>query len=127
MNTKELNILSLAYLGDSVFELNIRERLIKSNIYKVNDLQTESLKYVTAKRQCVFINYFLDNNVLTDEEIEYVKRGRNSKVLSHPKSTDIVTYKWATGFESLFGYLYIENRYDRINELIDIIMEERLW
>ncbi len=124
MDEKEINILSLAYLGDSVYELNIRKNLISKKIYKVNDLQSKALDYVTAKKQCYFINNLIDNNILTEAEIDIVKRGRNAKVSSHPKNTDIVTYKWATGLECLFGYLYINDDKNRINELIRIIMEE---
>lgn len=124
MDEKEINILSLAYLGDSVYELNIRKNLISKKIYKVNDLQSKALDYVTAKKQCYFINNLIDNNILTETEIDIVKRGRNAKVSSHPKNTDIVTYKWATGLECLFGYLYINDDKNRINELIRIIMEE---
>ena len=123
MGINEINILSLAYLGDSVYELEIRNRLINSNNYKVNTLQSLALNYVTAKCQCKFINYFLDNNILSEDEKEYVLRGRNAKVYSHPKNTDIITYKWATGFECLFGYLYLSKKFDRVNELIDLIME----
>lgn len=124
MDEKEINILSLAYLGDSVYELNIRKNLISKKIYKVNDLQSKALDYVTAKKQCYFIKNLIDNNILTETEIDIVKRGRNAKVSSHPKNTDIVTYKWATGLECLFGYLYINDDKNRINELIRIIMEE---
>ena len=124
MDEKEINILSLAYLGDSVYELNIRKNLINKKIYKVNDLQSKALEYVTAKKQCYFINKLIDNNLLNDIELDIVKRGRNAKVSSHPKNTDIVTYKWATGLECLFGYLYIKEDKERINELIRIIMED---
>ncbi len=124
MDEKEINILALAYLGDSVYELNIRKNLISKNIYKVNDLQSKALNYVTAKKQSIIVINFIENNILTEEEIDIVKRGRNAKVSSHPKNTDIVTYKWATGLECLFGYLYIKDRVERINELIRIIMEE---
>ena len=62
MNINEVNILALAYLGDSVYELRVRNYLINKKIYKVNNLQTKSLNYVTAKNQCKFINYLLDND-----------------------------------------------------------------
>lgn len=123
MGINEINILSLAYLGDAVYELKVRDYLISLGIQKANKLQTESMKYVTAKSQCKYINYFIDNNILNDKELDYVKRGRNANTYSHPKNTDIVTYKWATGFESLFGYLYLEKNKDRINELFNIILE----
>lgn len=124
MDINNVNILTLAYLGDSVYELHIREYLIKKGIYKVNNLQKNALKYVTAKSQCVFINNFLDNNILSEEEIDIVKRGRNAKVYSHPKNTDIVTYKWATALECLFGYLKLKKEEERIIELIKIIVGE---
>lgn len=123
MGIKEINILSLAYLGDAVFELKVRNHLISLGINKVNKLQNMAMDFVTAKNQCKFINYMLDNNLLREEEIDYVKRGRNASPYSHPKNTDIVTYKWATGFECLFGYLYLDNNNDRIDELFNIILE----
>lgn len=122
MNIKEKNILSLAYLGDAVYELWIRKCFIDTGVQKVNNLQKNALNYVSAKNQCKYINYLIDNNVLNNEEIDIVKRGRNAKVFSHPKNVDIVTYKWATALESLFGYLYIKNDISRIDELIDLII-----
>lgn len=124
MDINNINILSLAYLGDSVYELKIRTYLVNTGIYKVNKLQSKALDYVTAKKQCEFINKMIDNNILTEDEIAIVKRGRNAKVYSHPKSTDIVTYKWATSLECLFGYLYLLKKETRIEELIKYILEE---
>ena len=126
MNTDQINSLVLAYLGDSVYELLIREYFIKQNINKVNNLQNKVTKYVSAKAQSKFVNYFLENNMLTEDEIDIVKRGRNAKVFSHPKNTDILTYKWATALECLFGYLYIKEDKNRIKELINIILGEEL-
>ena len=123
MGTNEINILALAYLGDAVYELKIREYLLSTGNNKVNKLQNMAMNYVTAKNQCKFVNYFIDNNILTEEEIDYIKRGRNANTYSHPKNTDIVTYKWATGFECLFGYLYLEKKEERMDELINIILE----
>ena len=126
MDLNQINILSLAYLGDAIYELKIREYLISLG-YKVNKLQQMAMNYIPAKKQCLFINYFIDNNILKEEELDYVKRGRNADVHSHPKNTDIVTYKWSTGFECLFGYLYLSNDMNRINELIKIILEGNIW
>lgn len=123
MNTDLVNSLALAYLGDSVYELLIREYFIKQGINKVNNLQSKVTNYVSAKAQAKFINYLIENNILTNEEIDVVKRGRNAKVFSHPKNTDILTYKWATALECLFGYLYIKEEKERIEELIRIILE----
>lgn len=124
MNINEVNILALAYLGDSVYELNIREYLVNKGIYKVNNLQKNALNYVTAVNQSKFINKLIENNILTEDELDVVKRGRNAKVFSHPKNTDILTYKHATSLECLFGYLYLLKKYDRIDEIIKIILEE---
>ena len=126
MNTDQINSLVLAYLGDSVYELLIREYFIKQNINKVNNLQNKVTRYVSAKAQYKFVNYFIENNILTEDEIDIIKRGRNAKVFSHPKNTDILTYKWATALECLFGYLYIKEDKDRIEELINIILGEKL-
>lgn len=126
MNTDQINSLVLAYLGDSVYELLIRDHFVKKNINKVNNLQNNVTKYVSARAQSKYINYFLKNNILTDKEVDIVKRGRNSKVFSHPKNTDVLTYKWATALECLFGYLYIKEDKDRIKELINIILGEEI-
>ena len=127
MNTDTINSLVLAYLGDSVYELLIREHFIKTGINKVNNLQTKVTNYVSAKAQAKYINYLMENNILTSDEIDIVKKGRNAKVFSHPKNTDILTYKWATALECLFGYLYVIEDKERINELIKIILEAGEW
>ena len=123
MNTNLINPLVLAYIGDAIYELEIRTRLVNTKINKVNDLQKESIKYVSAKSQANYINVLIDANVLTENEIDIYKSARNTKVNSHPSSTDIITYKMATGLEALFGYLYLNNKLERIKELINIIME----
>ena len=126
MNINQINILALAYLGDAVYELEIRSYFINSKIYKVNNLQKNTLKYVSAVNQCKYIHYLLDNNLLTDEEKEITIKGRNSKVYSHPKNVDIITYKWATALECLFGYLSVLDKKNRIKEIIELIMEARI-
>lgn len=127
MDTNQINSLVFAYLGDSVYELLIRNHFVNKGINKVNNLQKVVTNYVSAVSQSKHINYLLENNYLTDEEIDIVKKGRNSKVYSHPKNTDILTYKWATSLECLFGYLYIKQKLDRIEELINIILGDNLW
>jgi len=124
MNTNLINPLVLAYIGDAIYELEIRKRLVLNKINKVNDLQKECTKFVSAKGQAFFIEKFIDNNMMSEDELDVYKRARNSKVKSHPSNTDIITYKKATGFEALFGYLYLNNNIDRLNKLIDFIMEE---
>lgn len=125
MNINQINILVMAYIGDGVYEVKIRDYLISLGINKVNKLQNMALNYVTAKRQSEYANMLIENNLLTDEELDILKRGRNAKVYSHPKNTDILTYKWATALECLFGYLYLLKKEDRINELIKLIVGEK--
>lgn len=124
MQTIEINVLVLAYLGDTIYENYVRKYLIGKGIGNVNDLQKESINYVSAKSQAKFLQDMLDNKFLSDEEIIVVKRARNYKTTSHPKNCDIVTYKYATGLESLIGYLEMENRRDRIDEIMNFILGE---
>ena len=84
-------------------------------------LQKEAVKYVSAKSQSKILNSLIDNNFLDKNEIDIVKRGRNYKRDSHPKNTDIITYKMSTGFECLIGYLYMCKKNERIDELMNFI------
>ena len=122
INKKNINSLSLAYLGDAVYELYIRKHLVKKNL-KVNELQKKSVDYVSAKAQSKYLDKLIENNILTNEEIEIVKRARNHKSHSS-KSADIITYKKSTGLEALIGYLEITNNKDRIKEIMKYIVGE---
>lgn len=117
-----MNVITLAYLGDAVYEVHIRNHLINNGIAKVELLQKEAIKYVSAKGQAKILNLLIDNKYLTEDEIDIIKRGRNYKRENHPKNTDIITYKMSTGFETLIGFLYLNNR-DRLNEIINYILE----
>ncbi len=124
MDVNMINVITLAYMGDAVYEVYIREDLIKKGIAKVEDLQKEAIKYVSAKSQARILKYLLDIGYLSNEEIDVVKRGRNYKRGSHPKNTDIITYKNSTGFEALIGYLYLSDKIDRVTEIVNFILEE---
>lgn len=116
-----MNNLVLAYLGDAVYELYIREYLINSGIKTVKDLQKKSTEYVSASSQVKILESLISKNYLLDSEIEIVKKGRNTH--SHSiKSTDIITYKKATGFETLIGYLYLNNK-TRLNEIMKEVLK----
>ena len=120
MNTKTINIQVLALLGDAVYSLYIREKLIKEGINDSNKLQKLIIEYVSAKGEVKALNYLIENNYLTEEEQEIIKRGRNYKNNNHPKNTDIITYKLSTGFEALLGDLYINNT-ERLEEILNLI------
>ena len=121
MSTKEINVLVLAYLGDTIYENYVRRFLIQKKIANVNDLQKAAVQYVSAKSQANYLQKMIDCNFLSSSEIEIVKRARNYKTTSHPKSCDIVTYKYATGLECLIGYLDLENQKGRIDEIMGFI------
>lgn len=124
MNTKQINVQILALLGDAVFSLYVREELLKQGINNPNTLQKKSIDYVSAKSQAKILEELINNNILTKEELDIVKRGRNNKKENHPKNTDIITYKLSTGFEALLGDLYINNK-ERLNEILQNIEVKR--
>lgn len=115
-----LSPLQLAYVGDAVYELLIRTYLLTMDS-KVNMLHKKATKYVKAKGQADIVHRIEDK--LTEEEKTIVKKGRNAKSNSSPKNADLLDYKYATGFESLFGYLYLTNQDKRLEEIFSIIME----
>ena len=117
-----INVLALAYLGDSIYEIYVRKHMLENGIEKVNNLQKEAVNYVSAKAQAKFLEKILEEDFLMEEEIAIVKRARNHKGKSNPKNTDIITYKHATGLEALIGYLYIEENNKRIDEIMNYIL-----
>lgn len=118
-----MNQLVYAYMGDAIYEVYIRQYLINKGIYKVNDLNKKSLEYVSAVSQRKHLERLIENNFLTELEIEIYKRGRNAHG-GKAKHADIVTYRIATGLECLIGYLYLENKLDRLKEILDFIVRD---
>ncbi len=117
-----MSLYQLSFLGDAVFELMVREYIISKNIVKLNDLQKCTLSFVTAKRQGYFVKCLIENGILSEDEIDIVRRGRNLKTHKSPKNCDAVTYKYSTAFEILVGYLYVNDR-DRLNEIFNYIVD----
>lgn len=111
---------NLAYLGDCVFELYVREYLVKNNTQRPS---VESLKYVTAHVQSQVIEKILP--MLTEEEEHEYKRGRNLGHTNVPKSSTPSEYRRATGLEALFGWLYLSGKHDRLRELFDAVFGEK--
>lgn len=122
MKTIEINSLVLAYLGDTIYENYVRRNLIETGIGNVNKLQNAAVNYVSAKNQSKFLTKMIDSSFLSDTELEIVTRARNYKTTSHPKNCDIITYKMATGLEALIGYLSLENKNERIDEIMNFIL-----
>ncbi len=117
----ELSPLTLAFIGDTVFDLIVREELICDANRPANDLHNLAVKKVKASAQAEFVEKILP--VLTEKEITVFKRGRNAKVGHLPKNASQSDYHKATGFEALIGYLYLSDEIDRIVELYKIISD----
>lgn len=121
---ENMNVLVLAYLGDAIYELYIREYLVKYKYDKVGMLQNYATHYVSAKAQSKFLLDMLQQEFLTKEECDIVRRARNHKSHKAPKGTSIIVYKNATGLEAMIGYLYLKQQYSRIREMITYIIEK---
>jgi len=119
----ELGAAQLAFVGDAVYEMLVRGYIVENHDFNVHAAHKEAIKFVSAKAQSALIRAIEPD--LTDEERSAFKRGRNAKITTAPKNQDMIDYRMATGLESLFGYLYLKNREDRILELFDEIVEKR--
>ncbi len=119
VNAKQLSPLNLAFIGDCIYEILVREMLVTNANRPVNDLHKESVKFVSAKAQTEAFEKI--QGILTEEETAIYKRGRNAKVGHSPKSATEGEYHCATGVEALFGYLYLTEQTDRIKELFSKI------
>ncbi|MCA0982351.1 MULTISPECIES: Mini-ribonuclease 3 [Exiguobacterium] len=118
MQPKQMNALALAYMGDVVYELAVRKRLLEQGLTRPNDLHRGAVRYVNARAQASVVTYWLETDVLTEEEQAVVRRGKNAKSGSIPKRVDVHTYRYSTAFEALIGYIYLTERRDRLEELI---------
>ena len=129
-NLRQLNTEALAYMGDAVYEQYIREMLLQSGFAKVNNLHRSATKYVKASAQALAIRTMMAVGTgkgteveLSEEEQKLVKRARNHKFNSKAKNADPVTYKWATAFEALVGYLYLSGNKDRLSQIMNRAVE----
>ncbi len=116
--------LSLAFLGDAVFELMIRERALAQEAPHVDKLNRYTKRFSRAGTQAVMADALLGSDALSDEEMKIFKRGRNAKSTSVPKSCSPIEYRKATALETLFGYLYLSGEKKRLKELFDLCMEQ---
>lgn len=126
MNVLEINVLVLAYLGDTVYEGYVRKYLVNKGINHVKELQEEAINYVSAKRQAYFLEKLMEQDFFDEEELSVIKRARNYKGSRHPKNCDILTYKHATALEAVIGYLSYLEKNLRIDEIMNKIMEGNL-
>ncbi len=110
--------LTLAYIGDAVYDLIFRTMVVGKGNTSANKLHNKTVQYVKAPAQAQLIESIL--NRLTEEESSVYKRGRNAKPYTMAKNATMAEYKKATGWEALVGYLYLQGRMERILELIQI-------
>ena len=112
--------LVLAYLGDAVYEVYIRTLLVSEGNSTVHKLHKRSVDYVKAKAQSDILHRLMDMDMLSPDEQNVVRRGRNAKSGTIPKNANVTEYKHATGFEALLGYLYLKKDYNRLRQLLKL-------
>lgn len=122
MNPFDINVLVLAYLGDTIYENYVRKYLISKGISNVDTLQKTAVDYVSAKSQAKYLLELIDNDFFNEKEMSIISRARNYKNSRHPKNCDIMTYKYATSLEAVIGYLNLNNEDNRIEEIMNYIL-----
>ncbi|MCL1817248.1 MAG: ribonuclease III [Clostridiales bacterium] len=120
--TIKLPSLALAYIGDAVYELAVREHILKSGVYKVGELHDKAVAYVRAERQSALFAEI--EALLSLEELEIFRRGRNAKGGHQPPHASIGTYRRATGLEALIGYLYLHREQERLDKIFTVLFRE---
>ena len=123
IDIREHSPLALAFMGDGVYELLVRRLLVTHTRLVPNRLHGEAVKYVSAKAQFVFLQALLP--LLTEQEQAVVRRGKNASKATVAKHATAEEYRASTALEALFGWLYLQNRFDRIEELLDVIVKVR--
>lgn len=121
-NPKLLSPLTLAFIGDAVYELLVRERLASANSLPANTMHKRAVTKVCASAQSKAFDALCE--ILTEDELSVLKRGRNANSTKVPKNSTPCDYRKATGVESLFGYLYLKGELERVNALYLFIEEK---
>lgn len=115
---EQIHPLVLAYMGDTLYDLFIRQKLIVGKNHRPDYLHKQASRYVSAKAQAEALRTMLSS--LSDEERAVVKRGRNAKSGTIPKNADVMDYRQSTAFECLLGYLYYKEQHERLRELMEL-------
>jgi len=124
IDKNNLNLISplvLAYIGDSVFEVYIRTKVVNDGFIKTSKLHTLATGFVKAKAQAEAVDKIFES--LTEEEQEIIRRGRNANSKTIPKNAEIADYKKATALEALIGYLFLSEKFTRLDEIIEMIVK----
>ncbi|RDW18537.1 Mini-ribonuclease 3 [Oceanobacillus chungangensis] len=120
LDVKQMKSLALAYMGDAIYEVYVREYLLNKGEVKPNQLHNHAVRFVSGKAQASVILHFLEKDILSDEESRVVGRGRNAKSGSIPKNISVQTYRYSTAFEALIGYHYLLKNEARLSELLQL-------
>lgn len=115
--------LVLAYIGDAVFELFIRQVVIAQTNHRPDHLHRAATRFVSAKAQAKALEKWMP--LLTEEELDIVRRGRNAKSGSIPKNADVLEYRHSTAMECLIGYLHYKGEHARLRELLNLVIAEQ--
>lgn len=114
----QVNPINLAFMGDGVYEIYVREHIVRTfPTLKIHEIHRKAVTFVKAESQANVIRTLMDRNILTQEERDWVRRGRNQHSMA-PKNASISDYRYATGLETLVGYLYLSGQHKRVEELI---------
>ncbi len=120
-NPKLLNPITLAFVGDAVYEMLVRDMLALSGQFPANRLHEQTVKYVCANAQAQAYDALVP--VLNEEELAVLKRGRNANNTKAPKNVNVVNYRKATGIEALIGFLHLKGEHARVQELFFAICQ----
>lgn len=123
LNPREINTTALAFLGDAVYEVYIRKHIMDFGEQNADRLHRMAVRYVRADGQAKAVKALMDG-FLSEDEIRLVKRARNHKTSSKARSVDAVTYKLATAFEALIGYLYLDGQKERLSAIMRQAVKE---
>lgn len=109
---------TLAFIGDAVMTLKVREMLVRQGMQKPNDLQKMTARWVSARSQSYYLQVLLENEFFDEDELLIIKRGRNAQTATIAKNAEVYDYRMATGLEAIFGYYYLTEKLGKM---------ERLW
>lgn len=120
LDVRQMKSLALAYMGDAIYEVHVREYLLKKGQVKPNQLHQAAVTFVSGKSQAAVILHWISmEGFLSEEELKVTTRGRNAKSGSVPKNISIQTYRYSTAFEALIGYHYLLENKERLMELVN--------
>lgn len=108
---------TLAFIGDAVMTLKIREMLVSQGYQRPNDLQKMTSHWVSAKAQAYYLTTLMDQGFFDEDDLVIIKRGRNAQTNTIAKNADVVTYRLATGFEAIIGYYHLTNKTEKLEKL----------